>query len=84
MNLCKPHNIHPTAFFRAIRKIRAFALIPAMALFLTSCGSVKLMGGMGRIDFDIDYPVGQITRDVTVTQDFISNQIGFFPRRVLI
>ncbi len=85
MNLCKPRDIHSATFsrtkrdnrpgilFRTIRKISPFALIPAMALFLTSCGSVKLMGGMGRIDFDIDYPVGQITRDVTVTQDFISN-----------
>ena len=53
------------------------------ALFLcmlTGCGGsdsadggIMLIDEMAQIDFDIDYPVGQITKEVTVTQDFISN-----------
>lgn len=34
---------------------------------------ILLIDEMSQIDFDIDYPVGQITKGVTVSQDFVSN-----------
>ena len=57
----------------------ALSCILASALALTACRSdsgvdgILLINEMAQIDFDIDYPVGQITSGVTVTQDFISN-----------
>ncbi len=57
----------------------ALSCILASALVLTACGAdsgvdgILLIDEMAQIDFDIDYPVGQITSGVTVTQDFISN-----------
>lgn len=58
---------------------RSLAPLLAAVLLLTSCGSgsgtdgILLIDEMAQIDFDIDYPVGQITSGVVVTQDFISN-----------
>ncbi len=50
-------------------------LIPAVvaALLLTSCGKTYLIDKTAQVKFDIDFPVGQITKDVTVEQDFVSN-----------
>ena len=47
-----------------------------MVLCMTGCGGskpVQLMDHLPEVNFDVDYPVGQITKDVTVTQSFISN-----------
>ena len=67
--------------FSGINKhiIAALSCILAGAMALTACGSssgtdgILLIDEMAQIDFDIDYPVGQITSGVIVTQDFISN-----------
>ena len=37
-----------------------------------SSGPVPLIENLCEVRFEVDYPVGQITRDVTVSQDFIS------------
>lgn len=63
----------------AIKAGMVFSMFMIFALCLTSCGSasgtdgILLIDEMAQIDFDIDYPVGQITSGVVVTQDFISN-----------
>ena len=63
---------------KRIPVIKSFCAAAILAL-LTGCGSgsaddgITLIDEMSQIDFDIDYPVGQITKEVTVTQDFISN-----------
>ena len=50
-----------------------------LSVILTACGAagasdeILLIDEMAQIDFDIDYPVGQITKGVTVKQDFVSN-----------
>lgn len=47
-----------------------------LVLCMTGCGgpkSVQLIDHLPEVNFDVDYPVGQITKDVTVTQSFISN-----------
>mgnify|MGYP006988832880 CR=1 FL=1 len=53
-------------------------LTSVLSVVLTACvaggsGETVLIDDMAQVDFDIDYPVGQITRDVTVTQGFVSN-----------
>ena len=55
-----------------------FLLAAALSIALAGCGAggndeIVLIDDMAQVDFDIDYPVGQITRDVTVTQSFVSN-----------
>lgn len=37
-----------------------------------SSGPVPLIENLCEVRFEVDYPVGQITKDVTVTQDFVS------------
>ena len=72
MELCKPNHISSSHRFQ---KHTAVLVLIILSLFLSSCsfGRIKLLGGIGKIDFDIDYPVGQITKDVVVSQDFVSN-----------
>lgn len=46
------------------------------AFLLTACGAkqeIKLIEELPTVNFDVDSPVGQITKDVVVTQSFISN-----------
>ena len=63
---------------KRIPVIKSVCAVLILAI-LTGCGSgsadsgIMLIDEMSQIDFDIDYPVGQITKEVTVTQDFISN-----------
>ena len=61
-------------------KFTAIILSALILCQLSGCGgeganndTILLIDEMAQIDFDIDYPVGQITKGVTVTQDFISN-----------
>ena len=61
------------------RKICATVTVLLALCLLCSCGAagasdeILLIDEMAQIDFDIDYPVGQITKGVTVKQDFVSN-----------
>ena len=51
-------------------------MLICLVLYLTGCGGpkfVQLIDDLPEVNFDVDYPVGQITKDVTVTQSFISN-----------
>ncbi|MCR5595438.1 MAG: hypothetical protein K6G12_06295 [Lachnospiraceae bacterium] len=60
-------------------RYRGLCVLCSFILALTGCGAaggpdeIELIDEMSQIDFDIDYPVGQITQGVIVTQDFVSN-----------
>ena len=63
----------------ALKKNISLTVALLLCFILTACGAagspdeVLLIDEMAQIDFDIDYPVGQITKGVTVKQDFVSN-----------
>lgn len=60
-----------------LKKITALGMtLICLEIGLTGCGgpkAVHLIDNLPEVNFDVDYPVGQITKDVTVTQSFISN-----------
>lgn len=63
----------------ALKKNISLTVALLLCFILTACGAagssgeILLIDEMAQIDFDIDYPVGQITKGVTVKQDFVSN-----------
>ena len=62
-----------------LKKTMCLTVALILCSILTACGAagasdeILLIDEMAQIDFDIDYPVGQITKGVTVKQDFVSN-----------